>query len=310
LIFASILGLKCQAFVVPSRATSPLTRDTNFRYDPKALQLAPKAKATTTLAGRMWPFLKKFKITPTIAKEIAVNVKTITEWQDILFLSLLAFGSKPLAKLSFKDLVGDEEKEEEEEKRLPFDKHKRFAVSQFLSEIGKLALTVYAFDVVCVVLSTLGFQFVNKWGLASAFAKSAYTIWGLQKFLLWKKIAFCKFFKVREDDMGRVEIADRIVNGLSIALVTLLLLDWLSVKMGMAFKGFFALGSVGTLAFTLGSQKLVSQLLSGIALTLSNKMYVGDVVQFGDGTSGKVMKLGWMELVLRGPDNVITNVRC
>lgn len=38
------------------------------------------------------------------------------------------------------------------------------------------------------------------------------------------------------------------------------------------------------------------------------RMYVGDNVQFGDGTSGKVMTLGWMETTLRGGDNVLTRV--
>ena len=37
-------------------------------------------------------------------------------------------------------------------------------------------------------------------------------------------------------------------------------------------------------------------------------MYVGDSVRFGDGTSGKVTRLGWMETTLRGGDNIITRV--
>jgi small-conductance mechanosensitive channel len=37
-------------------------------------------------------------------------------------------------------------------------------------------------------------------------------------------------------------------------------------------------------------------------------MYVGDSVVFGDGTSGKVMKLGWMETQLRDSNNVVTRV--
>jgi small-conductance mechanosensitive channel len=50
------------------------------------------------------------------------------------------------------------------------------------------------------------------------------------------------------------------------------------------------------------------QLLSGVMLTASDKMYVGDSVKFGDGTSGKIIKLGWMETVLRQSDNVMTSV--
>lgn len=108
--------------------------------------------------------------------------------------------------------------------------------------------------------------------------------------------------------MGRVELLDRLLNGISFTVTSLLLFDWLSVKMGMAVKSLFAFGSVGTLAFTLASRDLVSSLLSGIFLTASQKMYVGDNVIFGDGTSGKVIKLGWMETTLRGGDNIVTRV--
>lgn len=103
------------------------------------------------------------------------------------------------------------------------------------------------------------------------FAKITYTVWGTKKFLLFKRIAICRFFKVDYDEMGRVELLNRFLNGLIVAVVSLVLFDWLSVKAGTAMKGLFAFGSVGTLAFTLASQGLISQLLSGIFLIFSNK---------------------------------------
>jgi hypothetical protein len=39
-----------------------------------------------------------------IAKEILRSVMEITHWQDIALLSLLAFGSFPLAKFTFDQL--------------------------------------------------------------------------------------------------------------------------------------------------------------------------------------------------------------
>jgi small-conductance mechanosensitive channel len=73
-------------------------------------------------------------------------------------------------------------------------------------------------------------------------------------------------------------------------------------------RGVFAFGSVGTLAFTFASQGLLTQFMSGVFLILSNKMYVGDFVRFGDSTSGVVTKLGWMETTLRQGDNTVLNV--
>jgi hypothetical protein len=137
--------------------------------------------------------------------------------------------------------------------------HRRFGVSALVSQIGRLALSVYAVDVISVVLTTLGFQFPEKFGISAAYAKLAYTSWALQRFLVWKRVALCRYYKVEEEDMGRVETFDPLLNGLSIGLVALILFDWLSVRMGIAVKGLFAFGSVGTLAFTLGSQKLIAQ---------------------------------------------------
>lgn len=99
--------------------------------------------------------------------------------------------------------------------------------------------------------------------------------------------------------MGRAEIVNHILNGLFVAISTLLFLDWMSIEMNKAMTGLFAFGSAGTLAFTLASKDVVTQLLSGFTLIFGNKMFVGDSVIFGDGTSGKVMKIGWLETLLR-----------
>jgi small-conductance mechanosensitive channel len=108
--------------------------------------------------------------------------------------------------------------------------------------------------------------------------------------------------------MGRVELINHLLNGAIVSITTLLFLDWMSVEMNKALTGLVAFGSAGTLAFTLASKDLVTQLLSGFFLIFGNKMYVGDSVVFGDGTSGKVIKIGWLETLLRDSNNVITRV--
>jgi hypothetical protein len=52
--------------------------------------------------------------------------------------------------------------------------------------------------VISVVLTTLGFTFPNKFGISAAYAKLAYTGWALQRFLVYKRLALCKFYKVDE----------------------------------------------------------------------------------------------------------------
>jgi hypothetical protein len=69
-----------------------------------------------------------------------------------------------------------------------------------------------------VVLTILGFTFPNKFGISASYAKLAYTGWALQRFLVYKRLALCKFYKVDEEDMGRAEIFDRILNARSTLL--------------------------------------------------------------------------------------------
>lgn len=259
------------------------------------------AAVTTTFAGKIWPVLRKFQIGPAKATAMVRNVLSMTHWQDLAVLLALAYGSIPLAKYTYERLP-------EEKRSVDFTKRRRYLLTEMVSHLAKVALSVYTVDVLCVALSTIGFSFPTKWDIPSLYAKSAYTIYALKRFLVFKTLALCKFWRVRPDNMGRLELLDRLLNGLCVTLVSLLLFDWLSIQFGMAMKGLFAFGSVGTLAFTLASQGLVSQLLSGFFLTASNKVYPGDVVLFGDGTQGLVVKLGWMDTVLRSGDNTITSV--
>ena len=134
------------------------------------------------------------------------------------------------------------------------------------------------------------------------------TAWFVERTLLYKRMFLCRFFKVDDESMGRVEILNRILNVVIVVMSALLFMDYMSIKMNKAMTGLFAFGSAGTLAVTLASQGLVTQLLSGVFLIASNRMYVGDIVEFGDGTSGKVLKLGWMDTVLRGGDNIVQRV--
>lgn len=279
-----------------------------------SLSIARNSKVyKTTLAGKLWPALKKFLITPTIAMEIVKNIIAITDWQDLLVLSALAFGAKPLAKYTYQRqqesaLSETSEEDDPDTPTTAFEKYKRFTASKLISQIALIALSVYGVDVACVILTTIGFTFPTKWDIPGAYSKTAYTYWFVKEFLIFKKLALCKVFKADPEDMGRTEILNRLIDGTVVALSSLLLFDWLSVRMGMAVKSLFAFGSVGTLAFTLASKDIISQLLSGFFLTLSNKLYVGDSVRFGDGTSGKVLKMGWLETVIRGSDETVTSI--
>jgi len=86
------------------------------------------------------------------------------------------------------------------------------------------------------------------------------------------------------------------------------ILNILKLEMGVAFSGILAFGSVGTLAFGLASKDLTTNILNGLMLSASDRIYEGDSVKFGDGHSGTIISLGWLETVLRGSDEVMVSI--
>lgn len=153
--------------------------------------LAKKGRYTLAL----WPIIQKFKIGPAKAKEIVANVVHVTDKEDILVLCFLAFLISPAAKFARKVLLttstpddeSDNGDEEDQRKRTLAKKlvkkelvHlERFGVLQFINQFARVALAVYAVDVLSVVLTTIGFTFPTKWQLADGFAKAACKYLGL-----------------------------------------------------------------------------------------------------------------------------------
>jgi Mechanosensitive ion channel len=262
----------------------------------------------TTLAGRIWPTLIKVShlARPDKLRRMVRHVQGTMHWQGVAFLALIAYGTIPLTQYLW-------EKSSAKDGITPgrsWSELKRRQVASVMSGLARVALSAYAVDLVCVALTSIGFAFPSLWNLPRAYGKIAYTIWGLQRFLQFKTAALCRLYRVSPETLqsGKLDVLNRALTVASVGLVSLFLFDWLSIQMGMAFKGLLAFGSVGTLAFTLASQDLVSQFISGIFLTASNKVYAGDDVVFGDGTKGTIVRLGFMDTVLRSGDNSITSV--
>lgn len=244
-----------------------------------------KTIEATTFAGKLWPALQKFIITKAVARDIIANLRAAVQWQDLAIILFALYAPEYIAKWAYPYLPQRFRPTEEYQAR-------QFGITGILMEFAEISLTCYAVDVLSVVLTTLGFSFPTKWLLAESFSKISYTVWLVRKGLKLKTRLLCKAFRITDtesEDGGRFEILDHFLNGLFVSLAAFFLSDWLSFKMGMTMKGIIGFSSVGTLAFTLASQGLLTQFLSGIFLSISNKMYVGDVVDYGDDISGKVV---------------------
>jgi small-conductance mechanosensitive channel len=109
--------------------------------------------------------------------------------------------------------------------------------------------------------------------------------------------------------LGQAAIIDRLVDGLIWVVTGLFLLDILNVEMGVGVSSIFAFGSAGTLVMGLASKDVASMFVSGLTLTTTNHVREGDHVKFGDGTSGQILRIGWMHTTIRGYDELVEVVR-
>ena len=192
-------------FHVPFHATPAINggarrKDRHRQLHMVAGAVAKKGRYTLTL----WPIIQKFKIGPAKAKEIVANVVHVTDKEDILLLCFLAFLISPAAKLARGVLstspneeagvVGvdndnttvDEQQQDtatttDRRKRTlakklvkkEFGELERFGILRFVHQFARVALAVYAVDVLSVILTTIGFTFPTKWHVAEGFAKAA-----------------------------------------------------------------------------------------------------------------------------------------
>jgi small-conductance mechanosensitive channel len=254
----------------------------------------------TFLAGNILPAMEKLILTPEKFRKICKTLGQVTDWQDFLFLITLAYGTVPLFKYPYTTLAKGNKK--------PFQKTGYFMVSHHFQQISKIALLCYLVDMLKVVIIEMGFT----WGiipvLPIVFARSAYTVWAARKLSLFKKWMLCRLWHRSPETLGRMELIDHLGDAFILTVAFLVVVDILSFELGFAVKSIFAFGSIGTLVFSLASQGIVANLMNGLLLSASDRVYEGDSVKFGNGLEGTVVKMGWIETVIRGSDEIMMTV--
>jgi len=180
-----------------------------------------------------------------------------------------------------------------------------FQIADHISQAARLAIVVYAVDCCVVVLHTVGFSFSNLNQLSKGFAKILYVVWIAQRVSVFKRHLVAEAVSRRPDQLGRAKIIDKLLDGVIFICTGLCLLDVLDVQMGIGISGVFAFGSAGTLIIGLATQNVATMFVNGLALTTSDRFMEGDMVVLGDGTSGIVQKVGWMQTTIRHYDELI-----
>lgn len=255
------------------------------------------------LAGKMTPLIRKFlhlddRERTVIHKALRESVHV----EDLMFLIFAGWMFVPALKLPYSQLPSSARES------LSDYYHVLRLLLEQVQQIAKLALLVYFVDIVKIVLTGMGFESFDNIEFPNAFAQIVYILWGANRLSTLKKYYVRNFISEYPESFGRMKIINRLADAAIGGITLTVIMGILQVKMGIAMSSLFALGSAGTLAIGLASQGIAKSIINGLLLVSSDRIYEGDYVRFGNGKEGTIVKLGWIETVLRGSDEITVHI--
>ena len=256
----------------------------------------------STLAGQIRPFLNKFIISKAQWLAIFDGIRQVVQLSDLIFLLLIGWGLIPLFEVPYNKLVPSSATR-------PFRETKRYDVVETLAHLAQLALLVYAVDIVKIILLGIGFAIPRHNRLSHAFSYIVYCVYGARRISKFKKYSIKKWSGSKEKEEGHLKLLNRLADTFIYGLACFLILDILNVELGLTVQGVAAVSSLGALTFSLASKGLATNWLYGIMLSASDRIYEGDAILLNKSKfAGNVVKLGWVETVIRGSDDVLVTV--
>lgn len=277
----------------------------------------------SALAGKIFPVLSKLFISPKKARKIFRQIHKVQEPGDWIFIFLLGWVTIPAVKYPYEKIViGRSAKQQDttnSKPKRPFQETFLYHFADHLSQAGKIAALVYGLDCIAIALETIGFSRVTVF--SPYLAKAIYTLWiflrvnKLKRFLIFK--AFGISHQALEDlstnpsmrgQLARAKIINRILELLCLAGCFFVMIDLLKVKSGVTLKSLFAFSGASTVIFSLAVKDVAIEVVSGLALQASDKVYEGEKVLFGNGLKGTVDQIGLFETLIRDSSEMVTAV--
>jgi len=108
--------------------------------------------------------------------------------------------------------------------------------------------------------------------------------------------------------LGRVVLSDRLLDFVIAIVCSFLVVQKLNVEMSMEFMSIFTAGGLGAVAFGIGTKEIFDHLIGGLAINAWDALEEGDHIRLGDGTEGKVRRIGLLETEIEGYDCLVTKI--
>ena len=252
-------------------------------------QLMQDMAGHSTLAGLGEPVIKKLHLSHEESTLLFQSLAKTVHFEDIVLIAAVGWLSVPAVQFPYQQLPP------RVRENLEYLYKYVHLCLDHVQQIAKIALLVYLVDIVKMICIGMGFEICKMDAFPHAFAQSAYILWAHNRVRAWKRHLIHKFISDHPETFGRMQIVNRLADAAVGAATAMVLLNILQVKLGVAMTSFLAFGSAGTLAMGLASQGIAKEVLNGLMLASSDRIYEGDSVRFGNGQAGTIVKLGWME---------------
>jgi len=148
-----------------------------------------------------------------------------------------------------------------------------YQVVDHVSQAAKVGVAVIGADCLALIGKLMGNDHDLMDNFSRIFSKVAYTGWITHRLQAFKRYLLRNTLGKSKIELGKLNIIDHLLDGMIYSLWLIFLLDFLEVQTGMAVKSLFSVGATGTLVLGLASKDIASQIMNGLTLHLSEKMY-------------------------------------
>ena len=255
---------------------------------------------------------------PGKAVSFVQNLCQVLHWQGFSFFFLMGWFFVPAMERPYHmfqervlhrhNNVQASSTEERTTNTKPYRKSRFHLVVDHVAQACKIAFSVYVVDTIRIALQALGISSIpHLTNIPHAYMRVAYIYWIVDRISALKRHFVARKTNSHPDHLPpKVQFLNRVVDAGVYATGFFAAVAAVKADLGTAAKGFVALGSFGTLAVSLATQNLATQIVSGLFLDLSNRFHKGDSVRLGNnGHDGaKIEKMGWLHTEMRGSDDI------
>ena len=265
--------------------------------------------------GKIFPILSKLSglLSPTQLQIVFSEIQRIQEPGDWIFIILLGWTTLPIVRNSYQ-ILG--RKSPDGSLKKSFQSTFIYHIVNHLSQAGKIAALVYGIDCISIALRVLGFKDVTQY--SPMVAKAIYCVWMFNRINEIKKFFIFKLFGVgsakdtsdlrKRASHARAIIVDRLFGIICLAGCFFALVDILEIKSSVTLKSIFTVGGAGTVVISLALKDIATEIVSGMALQASDKVYEDEKVIFANGIKGTVEKIGLFETTIRDSSELLTAI--